>query len=110
MKTLYTFKMIAPLLSVTFFLECNTIIEFEYPSFQGTYGAVGTFDIGQFQTQRQFIEEDYAASKLTFLERIKEPLDPGIIEAPLTRENYKKRFHNMICWEEKRHVEILDTK
>ena len=102
--------MIAPLLSVTFFLEWNTVIEFEYPSFQGASGAVGTFDVGQFKTQRQFIEEDYAASKLTFQERIKEPLDPGIIEAPLTRENYKKRFHNMICWEEKRHVEILDTK
>lgn len=53
---------------------------------------------------------DYAASKLTFEERVVEALDPSIIEAPLTRENYKKRFHNMICWEEKRHIEILTTK
>jgi hypothetical protein len=76
-----------------------------YSSFQGVSGAVGTLHF-----QRKFIEEDYAASKFTFQERIKELLDPGIIEAPLTRENYKVRFHNMICWEEKRHVEILDTK
>lgn len=77
-------------------------------SLQGVSGAVGTIDVAQIQ--KQFTEEDYAASKLTFQERVKEPLDPSIIEAPLTRENYKKRFHNMICWEEKRHVEILDTK
>ena len=80
-----------------------------YSSFQGVSGAAGTYDVRQFQRQL-FIEEDYAASKFTFQERIKEPLDPGIIEASLTRENYKERFHNMICWEEKRHVEILDTK
>ena len=54
--------------------------------------------------------EVYAASKPIFEERIVEDLDPTIIEAPLTRDNYKKRFHNMICWEEKRHIEILDTK
>ena len=80
----------------------------QYSSFQGVSGAAGTYGVRQFQ--RQFVEEAYAASKFTFQERIKEPLDPGIIEAPLTRENYKERFHNMICWEEKRHVEILDTK
>ena len=80
----------------------------EHSSFQGAFGAVDTLDAGKFK--RQFTKENYAASKLTFLERIKEPLDPSIIEAPLTRENYKKRFHNMICWEEKRHVEVLDTK
>ena len=80
----------------------------EHSSFQYAFGAVDTLDAGPFQ--RQFTKENYAASKLTFLERIKEPLDPSIIEAPLTRENYKKRFHNMICWEEKRHVEVLDTK
>ena len=52
----------------------------------------------------------YAASKESFSERIKEELDIEIIQAPLTRENYKKKFHHMICWEEKRHVEILDEK
>lgn len=55
-------------------------------------------------------QERYAASRESFDERIKEVLDPRIIEAPLTRENYKKKFHHMICWEEKRHIEILDTK
>ena len=55
-------------------------------------------------------EADYAASKLTFEERVVEELDPSIIEAPLTRKNYKKKFHNMICWEEKRHIDILGEK
>ena len=58
----------------------------------------------------QTTQERYAASKESFNERIKEELDPRIIEAPLTRRNYKKRFHNMICWEEKRHIEILENK
>ena len=53
---------------------------------------------------------DYAAGRHTFEERVEEKLDPGIIEAPLTRENYKKKFHNMICWEEKTHIEILGQK
>ena len=56
------------------------------------------------------MEQEYAASKESFAERIKGVLDPQIIGAPLTRENYKEKFHNMICWEEKRHIEILDEK
>ena len=60
--------------------------------------------------QAQTAQERYAASRESFTERIKEELDPKIIEAPLTRRNYKKRFHHMICWEEKRHIEILDNK
>ena len=55
-------------------------------------------------------QEMYAASKESFHERIKEDLDIEVIQAPLTRENYKKKFHNMICWEEKKHIEILDKK
>ena len=58
----------------------------------------------------QTIQEMYAASKESFNERIKEELDVKIIQASLTRENYKKKFHHMICWEEKRHIEILDEK
>ena len=54
--------------------------------------------------------QQYAASKEAFAERIKEELDFKIISAPLTRENYKKKFHNVICWEEKRHIEILEEK
>ena len=55
-------------------------------------------------------QQEYAASKETFAERIKEELDMKVISAPLTRENYKKKFHTMICLEEKRHIEILDEK
>ena len=55
-------------------------------------------------------QERYAASKESFNERIQEELHPEVIQAPLTRKNYKKKFHNLICWEEKRHIEILDEK
>ena len=56
------------------------------------------------------MEERYAASKESFGERIKEELHLEVIQAPLTRTNYKEKFHNLICWEEKRHIEILDEK
>lgn len=83
------------------------VIPYCFPTDQSPEAGLGISGTGPLG---QSSKEDYAASKLTFGERIKEKLDPSIIEAPLTRENYKKRFHNMICWEEKRHIEILDTK
>ena len=58
----------------------------------------------------QTFQEMYAASKESFNERVKEELDIEVIRAPLTTDNYKKKFHHMICWEEKRHIEILDEK
>ena len=60
--------------------------------------------------RHQTVQEMYAASKESFNERIKEELNIEVIQALLTRENYKKKFHHMICWEEKRHIEILDGK
>ena len=60
--------------------------------------------------RHQTVQEMYAASKESFSERIKEDLNIEVIQAQLTRENYKKKFHHMICWEEKRHIEILGEK
>ena len=60
--------------------------------------------------RQQTVQEMYAASKESFSERIKEDLNIEVIQAQLTRENYKKKFHHMICWEEKRHIEILGEK
>lgn len=83
------------------------------PNFQGSYKPAQA-QSPQFKKMRPNVEkrpeELYAASKESFKERIKGVLDPQIIRAPLTRDNYKKKFHHMICWEEKRHIEILDEK
>jgi exoribonuclease R/predicted ribonuclease YlaK len=37
-------------------------------------------------------------------------LDERIFHGPLTLENYKKRFHHLLCWEEKEHVSILSDR
>ena len=70
---------------------------------------------GQMQVphcQPQTIEENltYVASRESFRERIKEELNLEVIKAPLTRADYKKKFHHQICWEEKRHIEVLEEK
>lgn len=54
--------------------------------------------------------EEYAASNEKFIERTLEVLNIRDIEQPLSRTNYKKKFHNLICWEEKAHIELLHTK
>ena len=53
---------------------------------------------------------NYAAMQPTFEERVKEDLDITCIKEELTHTNYKKKFHNLICWEEKCHIEILKEK
>lgn len=58
----------------------------------------------------QLEEEEYAASKEEFNERIKEELDRKDIQQTLSRANYKRKFHNLVCWEEKTHIEILEKK
>lgn len=55
-------------------------------------------------------EEEYAASKEKFEERIMEELDERYVQEKLTRENYKRKYHNLICWEEKEHIDILQNK
>ena len=55
-------------------------------------------------------ECDYAARKTDFLERLEEDLTIADIENPLTRENYKEKFHKLLCWEEKAHIEILEER
>ncbi len=55
-------------------------------------------------------EAEYAASKEKFEERIMEELDERYIQEKLSRGNYKRKYHNLICWEEKTHIEILEKK
>ena len=54
--------------------------------------------------------EQYAAKCSTFMERVTETLDIADIQQELTRENYKEKFHKLLCWEEKEHVEILGRR
>ena len=53
---------------------------------------------------------EYAASSETFEGRLQEELDIREIKVDLTQHNYKRKFHNLICWEEKTHIEILGNK
>lgn len=62
------------------------------------------------QLQEDEEEKEYAASKEEFGERIKEELDIKEIQQTLSRSNYKRKFHNLICWEEKTHIDILQMK
>lgn len=54
--------------------------------------------------------ERYAASEETFQGRLREVLVLGEIKVELNRLNYRRKFHNLICWEERRHIEILSEK
>lgn len=64
------------------------------------------------QSRNSYHEDshEYAASKVLFEERIKEELDINFIRLKVSPQNYKKKYHNLICWEEKTHIEILDKK
>lgn len=52
----------------------------------------------------------YAASEETFHGRLKGELNLSEIEVELDRYNYKRKFHNLICWEERAHIELLREK
>ena len=59
--------------------------------------------------QKQDLEW-YAAKEETFEGRLKGELKLEEIEVKLNRQNYKRKFNNLICWEERRHIEVLREK
>lgn len=61
-------------------------------------------------TKEQQLQCQYAAKCSAFMERVKETLHIADIEQELTRENYKEKFHKLLCWEEKEHIEILGRR
>ncbi len=61
-------------------------------------------------TAMQPNQRRYAARSVYFSERIKEELFIDDIQRPLTQENYKEKFHKLLCWEEKKHIEILEER
>ena len=52
----------------------------------------------------------YAAKETEFSTRIQEDLQIEDVEVELTQANYKEKFHKLLCWEEKAHIEILGKK
>ena len=61
----------------------------------------------QYQVQES---ELYAAKKETFQGRLKGKLIIDEIEVELDSSNYKRKFHHLICWEERRHIQVLGEK
>ena len=49
----------------------------------------------------------HQAKYTTFAERVKDELKLEHIQAELTIENYKDKFHKLLCWEEMEHISIL---
>ena len=53
---------------------------------------------------------EYAAKKNDFADRLEEELVLGDVQVELARTNYKEKFHKLLCWEEKTHIEILEKR
>ena len=49
-------------------------------------------------------------TKSTFQKRSKELLQLEDLIEPLTITNYKKKFHRLLCWEEKEHITLLHDR
>ena len=45
--------------------------------------------------------------KNAFIQHSHRPVDEDLLKAPLTRENYKQKFHQLLCREEEEHEKIL---
>ncbi len=56
------------------------------------------------------MDEDHAASKVRFYDRLKQTLYIEAIQQKTARENYKKKFSYLLCWEEMEHINIMDKK
>ena len=54
--------------------------------------------------------EWYAAGEETFEKRLQQELNLADIQVELCQGNYKRKFHHLICWEEKAHIDILAEK
>ncbi len=52
----------------------------------------------------------YGASEESFENRRQHNIDIGDIQVELNVQNYKKKFNNLICWEEKSNIEILGRR
>ncbi len=55
-------------------------------------------------------DDSYPASEESFEDRVMHDIDIRDIQVELNVQTYKKKFNNLICWEEKSHIEILEKK
>ena len=78
------------------------------PSFQPPPPAAQPVHPAVHQSKKK--DKGYAASGITFQERLQQELNLADIQVELCRDNYKRKFHHLICWEEKTHIEILGEK
>ena len=46
----------------------------------------------------------------SFLNRVEAELKIEDIKPELTVENYREKFHKLLCWEEKEHITILHER
>ena len=60
--------------------------------------------------RRPFNRAGYKPNNSTFLERVKEELYIEDIKPMLTTENYKEKFHKLLCWEEMEHITLLHNR
>lgn len=51
-----------------------------------------------------------AVENTEYFVRYKDKLDERIFQGPLTLENYRERFHHLLCWEEKEHIATLSNR
>ena len=42
-----------------------------------------------------------------FIQHSHHPVDEDLLKAPLTRENYRIKFHQLLCREEEEHEKIV---
>ena len=43
----------------------------------------------------------------SFIRHLHQPVDEELLKADLTRENYRRKFHQLLCCEEEEHEKIL---
>ena len=62
------------------------------------------------QDPRTEVPAYHHTKNATFAERVKDELKLEDIQAELTIENYKDKFHKLLCWEEMEHISLLHER
>lgn len=59
--------------------------------------------------QQFTLDKNYTLSSHSkFYNIYKDELSVKAIDCDLTKENYKVKFHHLLCWEEKEHCQMLE--
>lgn len=60
--------------------------------------------------QHIFIRPSINALQGNAFKHVHRTLDEELLEDPLSRENYKAKFHQLLCLEEEEHDQVLATR